>query len=103
MRTGIDLMRIRIRVFPKCGSESRVLMTKNFTKFTAVKLNFFAFLYRKFLFSYPYASIKDAQASGEAFIPKKRTPSTSKHENSSLFSIFVGHFCPPGSGSSNSN
>ncbi len=32
---------------------------------------------------------------------KKRTSSTSKHENSVpvLFFIFVGHFCPPGSGS----
>ncbi len=34
-----------------------------------------------------------------------RIHSTLKHENSLLFSIFVGHFCPlrPGSGSSNSN
>ncbi len=41
------------------------------------------------------------QAIGEAFIPQKRTSSTSKHEIeiSSLFSIFVGHFFPPGSGS----
>ncbi len=29
----------------------------------------------------------------------KRTSSTSKPGNSVLFSIFVGHFCPPGSGS----
>ena len=36
---------------------------------------------------------------GGAFSPQKRTSSTSKHENSVLFSIFVGHFCPPGSGS----
>jgi hypothetical protein len=43
--------------------------------------------------------IKDAQATGEAFSPQKRTSSTSKHENSVLFSIFVSHFCPPGSGS----
>ncbi len=33
------------------------------------------------------------------FSPQKRTSSTSKHENSVLFSIFVGHFSPPGSGS----
>ncbi len=43
----------------------------------------------------------------QSFSPQKRTFSTSKHENSLLFSIFVGHFCPPGSGSgsgsSNSN
>jgi hypothetical protein len=29
--------------------------------------------------------------------PSKRTYNTSKHEISSLFSIFVGYFCPPGS------
>jgi hypothetical protein len=27
-----------------------------------------------------------------------RTSSTSKHEISELFSVFVGHFCPPRSG-----
>ncbi len=32
-----------------------------------------------------------AQAT-EAFSPQKRTSSTSKHENSLLFSVFVGHF-----------
>ncbi len=31
--------------------------------------------------------------------PQKRTSSTSKHEISSLFPTFVGHFCPPRSGS----
>ncbi len=35
----------------------------------------------------------------EAFSSQKRTSSTSKHEISLLFSTFVGHFCPPGSGS----
>ncbi len=38
---------------------------------------------------------------GEAFSHQKRTSSTSKHEISSLFH-FVGHFFPPGSGSSRS-
>jgi hypothetical protein len=38
------------------------------------------------------AEKKDAQATGEAFSPQKRTSSTSKHENSVIFSIFVGHF-----------
>ncbi len=37
-------------------------------------------------------SIKDPQATGEAFSPQKRTSSTSKDENSLLFSIFFGHF-----------
>ncbi len=41
----------------------------------------------------------DAQATGEPFSPQKRTSSASKDENSVLFSIFWGHFCPPGSGS----
>ncbi len=50
-------------------------------------------------FAYPLASIKDSQATGEAFSPQKRTSSTSKDENSVLFSIFWGQFCPPGSGS----
>ncbi len=40
--------------------------------------------------------MKDVQAIGEAFSPRKRTFSTSKHE---IFLISVGHFCPPGSGS----
>jgi hypothetical protein len=35
------------------------------------------------------ASINDAQATGEAFSPQKKTSSTSKHENSLFFSIFV--------------
>ena len=50
-------------------------------------------------FTVPYASIKDAQATGETFSPQKRTSSTSKHENSLLFSIYVVNFSPPGSGS----
>jgi hypothetical protein len=46
------------------------------------------------------ASIKVAQATGEAFSPQKVKLSTSsKHELSGLFSIFAGYFCPPGSGS----
>ncbi len=34
----------------------------------------------------------DVQATEEAFIPQKKTSSTSKHEISLFFSIFVGHF-----------
>jgi hypothetical protein len=37
-----------------------------------------------------------------SFNPQKRTSSTSKHENL-YFSIFVGHFCPHGSGSESRN
>jgi hypothetical protein len=40
------------------------------------------------------------QATGEAFSLQKRTSSTLIKEIYSLFSMFVFHFCPPGSGSS---
>jgi hypothetical protein len=50
------------------------------------------------IFFTPYASTKDVQATGEALSPQKRDhPTLQKHEISSLFSIFVGHFCPTGS------
>jgi hypothetical protein len=44
------------------------------------------------------ASTKDDQATGEAYSPQKRTSSTSKDEIYQLFSIFLGHFGPLGSG-----
>ncbi len=44
-------------------------------------------------------TFKHVQATGEAFSPQKRKSSTSKYEISQLFSFFMGHFCPPGSGS----
>jgi hypothetical protein len=65
-----------------------------FKKSTAGRFNFY-FFDQKLQFTYPYASIKDSQAIGEAFSPLERTSSTSKHENSGFFSIFGGHFCPP--------
>jgi hypothetical protein len=49
----------------------------------------------KWQFTYPKASIKDFQATGEVFIPQKKTTSTSKLEFSSL----VVHFGSTGSGS----
>jgi hypothetical protein len=42
--------------------------------------------------------MKDVQAKGEASSPQKIASSASKHENSSH--VFVGLFCPPGSGGS---
>jgi hypothetical protein len=36
--------------------------------------------------------MKDVQAKREAFSHQERISSTSKHEISSLFSIFAGHF-----------
>jgi hypothetical protein len=56
------------------------------------------FLDKKLQFTYPEASIKDFQDTEEAFSPQKRTSTTSKHDFL-FFSTFVGHFCPPGSGS----
>ncbi len=50
------------------------------------------FSYRKLQFTFPYASIKDVKATGEAVSPQKRTYSTSKHETFLTFSCFVGHF-----------
>jgi hypothetical protein len=76
-------------------SISRVLMTKNWEKLQ-LKKNFI-FFYQKLQFTYPLASIKDVQATGEAFSPQKRTSSTSKHEISFLY--FSGNFYPPGCGS----
>ncbi len=42
---------------------------------------------QKLQIAYPYASIKDVQASWEAFIYQKITSSTSKHEISSLLRV----------------
>jgi hypothetical protein len=44
-------------------------MTKNFKKITAEKIEYF--FDKKLQFSGPKASIKDAQATGEAFSPQK--------------------------------
>ncbi len=71
-----DLMRISI--FSKCGSGSSVLMTENWT---------FLQLDQKLQFTMPLASIKDAQATREAFSPQKRTSSSSKHE--SFYFLFL--------------
>jgi hypothetical protein len=46
------------------------------------------FLDQKLLFTF-------VQAPGEDFSPQKRTSSTSKNKIYQLFSMFVGHFCPP--------
>jgi hypothetical protein len=77
-------------------------MTKYLKKFTAEK-KFDIFFEKKLQFSYPQASIKDAQAAEEAFSPQKRTSSTTKHEYSLLCSIHVARFCTPGSGAGSSN
>jgi hypothetical protein len=79
-------------------------MTKNLKKNFKLKE---IFLDQKLHYTYPKASIEVAQATGEAYSPQKRKSSTSKHEISLLFSVFVSQFRPPESGSrsgfSNSN
>jgi hypothetical protein len=76
------------------------------------KFNFY-FLDQKLQFTYPLASIKDAQATGEAFSPQKRTSSTvlknMKILDFFLFLWVIFALLDPdpqfecGSGSSNSN
>jgi hypothetical protein len=60
-------------------------MTKTWENLQLKKIVYFL-KEKKLQFTYPYASIKDGQATGEAFSPQKRTYSPSKHENSLLFS-----------------
>ncbi len=58
------------------GSGSKVLMTENLTKIQPKKkLSFFE---QNLQFTYPWASLKNAQATVEAFSPQKRTSSTRK-------------------------
>ncbi len=71
------------------GSESGIFNDQKIKTFSALK-------------SWNILSKKDVQVAVEVFSPKKRTSSSSKHAISSLFSIFVGHFCSPGFGSSRS-
>jgi hypothetical protein len=52
-------------------------------------------LYQKLQFNYPWASIKDAQATGETFSSQKRTSITLKDENS-VFFFLGGSFLPSG-------
>ncbi len=54
---------------------------------------------QKFQLTYPYASIKDTQATRKSFSPQQRTSSPSKHEISLFFLFFLGNFCPHESGS----
>jgi hypothetical protein len=60
-------------------------MTKTERKNTEDK-----FFYQKLQFT------NYVQATGEAFSPQKRTSSTKKNDIYQHFSMFVGHFRPPG-------
>jgi hypothetical protein len=53
-------------------------MTKNLKKITAEKNNFVWI--KNYNLTYPRTSIRDFQATEEAFSPLKRTSSTLKHE-----------------------
>jgi hypothetical protein len=87
-------VQIRIRnPDPESGSGSRVWWSKIGKKIYSWKLNFY-FLDQKLQFTYPQDSIKDAQATGEAFSPQKRISRTSKHDNSGTFFYFSGSFLP---------
>ncbi len=76
-------------------------MTKNWERKIQQKICLKSFFDKKMQFTYPQAFINDVQATGEAFSPPKRPSSTSKDEFHKLFYIFLGHFCPPGSGDPN--
>ncbi len=73
-------------------------MTKNWRKKIQLKV-FISFFDQKLRFPYPLASLKNVQATEEAFSPQKRTSSTLKNEIYWLSNIFVGHFWLHGSGS----
>ncbi len=78
----------------QCGSDSgsRVLVTENWSKFTAEKL--------KITYSLLTSPLKlDFQATVEAFSPQRKHPALKTWNFFTFFYFFVGHFCPPGSGS----
>jgi hypothetical protein len=65
-------------------------------KFTAEKNYIF---YQKLQFTYPYASIKDVQVTKKPSALKKEHPALQNIKFHNFFYTFVGHLCPPGSGS----
>ncbi len=82
------------------SSESRVLMTKNWKKFTAEKKWIFFF----FIAIYLYLGLHKGRTSYRRSLqPSEKNIQHFKTWKFFTFSIFVGHFCPPGSGSGNSN
>ncbi len=52
----------------------------------------------KFQFFFPRPPRKTSKIKEKPLALKREHPCTSKHEISSLFPLFLGHFCPPGSG-----
>jgi hypothetical protein len=73
-------------------------MTKNWKKITAEK--FFLFFFSSKTAIYLFLGLHKVRPSyRKAFSSQKRPSNTSKHELFKKISTFVGHFCPPGSGS----
>ncbi len=75
-------------------------MTKNWKKITAV--HFFIFFFDKKLQFIIYLTLglhKVCPSYRRSLQLSKRPSNTSKHELYKFLSTFVGHFCPPGSGS----
>jgi hypothetical protein len=80
----IDLMRIRIRI--------QGFDVQQLEKFTGG--NFFStFFYQKLQFTYPWASLKDAQATAEAFNFKREHPAL-QNMKIRYFFLFLCVFLP---------
>jgi hypothetical protein len=101
-RICADLKQIRIQyLFSNCGSGSgsRGLMTKNSKNLTKISY----FLDQKLQCTDPLAFIKTPKLQEKPLALKREHPALLNTKFGFFFSIFMGHFCPPGSGSSNSN
>ncbi len=90
--TDPDPIRIRIRI----QSGSRTLMTKNWIKITAEKKIKF-FFDQKLQFRYLSLGLHKVCPGYRRSL--QLTKEAIQHFKTWIFSIFVGHFCPPGSGS----
>jgi hypothetical protein len=103
-RIRIDLMRNRIRIRIQHYFLLRIRIPDPDPGFDDLKLKkitaeiFFFFFWSKTTIYLSLGLHKGRPSYRRSLQPSKKTSSTSKHENSVLFSIFVGHFFPPGSG-----
>ncbi len=82
---------LAVQVYSQCwGSANLVQMRIRIRTQFRIRIQFSSwrnpfFFFRKCNFFKPQGSMKDVQATGEAFSPQTRTSSTSKHEIFSLF------------------
>ncbi len=88
-RILIHLIRIRFQQLGYIPIRIQGLDDQKFKKIYRSKI-----LDQKLQFTYPQASIKDVQATEEAFSLQKRTSSISKHEISLFFFYFCGSLLP---------